>query len=77
MLDGLREQIEFLRQQLAEEREANRENRRIIGGLVQRVPELDVPLDVDDVSGVDRNTNRDGEPSKRRSWFYRFFLGGH
>jgi hypothetical protein len=30
--------IQFLRDQLREEREANRENRRIIAGLVQRVP---------------------------------------
>jgi hypothetical protein len=33
--------IEFLRDQLREEREANRENRRIIAGLVQRVFELE------------------------------------
>ena len=33
--------IEVLRDQLREEREANRENRRIIAGLVQRVPELE------------------------------------
>src|SRR5215210_5876064 len=32
---------EYLRRQLDEEREANRENRRIIAGLVQRVPELE------------------------------------
>ncbi len=37
----LREQLSVLREQLAAEREANRENRRIIAGLVQRVPELE------------------------------------
>ncbi len=31
----------YLRAQLDQEREANRENRRIIAGLVQRVPELE------------------------------------
>lgn len=37
----LREQNELLREQLAEAHAANRENRRIIVGLVQRVPELE------------------------------------
>jgi hypothetical protein len=35
------ELIAVLREQLAAEREANRENRRIIAGLVQRIPELE------------------------------------
>ena len=39
-LDSLGEQLTYLRDQLDQEREANRENRRIIAGLVQRVPEL-------------------------------------
>src|SRR5215207_6073399 len=39
--DGRDVLIEVLREQLREEREANRENRRIIAGLVQRVPELE------------------------------------
>ncbi len=33
--------IAVLREQLQAEREANRENRRIIAGLVQRIPELE------------------------------------
>ncbi len=39
-LDSLGEQLTYSRYQLDQEREANRENRRIIAGLVQRVPEL-------------------------------------
>ncbi len=39
----LRDQVAYLREQLGQEREANRENRRIIAGLVQRVPELEAP----------------------------------
>ncbi len=38
---ALVEMVEVLRQQLAEEREANQENQRIIADLVQRVPELE------------------------------------
>jgi hypothetical protein len=37
---ALLEMVELLRRQLAEEREANEENKRIIADLVQRVPEL-------------------------------------
>ena len=37
----MQDQIDYLREMLKEEREANRENRRIIAGLVQRVPELE------------------------------------
>lgn len=41
LLTVYRRQVEMLRDQLAGEREANRENRRIIAGLIQRVPELE------------------------------------
>ena len=40
MVERMASEIDHLREQLKEEREANRENRRIIAGLVQRVPEL-------------------------------------
>jgi hypothetical protein len=38
---SLEDQVEYLRQQLDQEREANRENWRIIAGLIQRIPEID------------------------------------
>jgi hypothetical protein len=41
LVEVLYEQVAYLREQLDQEREANRENRRIIAGLVQRVPELE------------------------------------
>jgi len=41
LVEVLRDQVDHLRDQLQQEREANRENRRIIAGLVQRVPELE------------------------------------
>jgi hypothetical protein len=37
---SLEDQVAYLRGQLDQEREANRENRRIIAGLTQRIPEL-------------------------------------
>jgi hypothetical protein len=41
LVDAKDETIRVLKDQLEAEREANRENRRIIAGLVQRVPELE------------------------------------
>ncbi len=41
LVEEMRGRIEDLREQLAAEREAHREARRIIAGLVQRVPELE------------------------------------
>jgi hypothetical protein len=38
---SLEEQVEYLRSQLDQEREANRENRRIIAALTSRIPELE------------------------------------
>lgn len=43
VVEVLRDEVVNLREQLAAEREANRENRRIIAGLVNRVPELEAP----------------------------------
>jgi hypothetical protein len=39
------DQVAYLREMLEAEREANRENRRIIASLVQRVPELEPARD--------------------------------
>jgi hypothetical protein len=39
--DDLREQVRYLREQLRREQEAHAESRRIIAGLVQRVPAIE------------------------------------
>lgn len=39
LVEELRDQVRYLRGQLDQERDANRENRRIIAGLTQRIPE--------------------------------------
>ncbi len=41
LIERMGSEIEHLRTQLEEAHESNRENRRIIAGLVQRVPELE------------------------------------
>ncbi len=74
------ETINLLRSQLEAEREANRENRRIIAGLVQRVPELEAPRNghetAAEASGGVEDRDGEGGPqngSQRRSWWRRFF----
>jgi hypothetical protein len=76
------ETTNLLRSQLEAEREANRENRRIIAGLVQRVPELEAPRNGHETSTAepDREHHRPStegaqEAAGRRSWLYRFFFG--
>ena len=82
MVKVLHDQVSFLRQQLEQEREANRENRRIIAGLVQRVPELEAALGPrESPEKGSEDTTRDAppeqqqEPPERRSWLHRFFFG--
>jgi DNA-binding transcriptional MerR regulator len=75
-LDSLKEQLAYLREQLNQEREANRENRRIIAGLVQRVPELE-PVAESRESSEMATPEAEGVETplapERRSWWRRFF----
>jgi len=76
-LDTLEEQLAYLRDQLNQEREANRENRRIIAGLVQRVPELEVPSEPREAPETVAREADGVEPpldhQEERSWWRRFF----
>ena len=59
LIEALREQVEDLRSRLDRETEANRENRRIIAGLIERVPELEAPREVPGASEtVEKETER-------------------
>lgn len=83
LVEVLRDQVGFLREQLEQEREANRENRRIIAGLVQRVPELEPARDpapepreapaASEAAGNSDVPPEPREPLQRRSWWRRFF----
>jgi excisionase family DNA binding protein len=79
LVDVLREQVAYLREQLDQEREANRENRRIIAGLVQRVPELEPASEPrESPEAATEATAKGGEASgheQQRSRLYRFFFG--
>ena len=81
LVEVLRDQVVLLRQQLEEERDANRENRRIIAGLVQRVPELEpaqkpreehVTYSEEPDKGSSMPSEQQ-ELSQRRSWWRQFF----
>jgi hypothetical protein len=84
LLAEVRDRVQSLEKQLDEEKEANRENRRIIAGLVQRVPELEPAREAppeprespETASEEPHNTHappEQQEPSQRRSWWRAFF----
>jgi hypothetical protein len=66
-------------EQLEEAHAANRENRRIIAGLVQRVPELEAPPEPRDApETASENEGKDqarpeGQGQEKRSWWRRLF----
>jgi len=85
LVESLLDQVAYMREQLAEEREARRRADTIIVQLTQanatlarRVPELEPPEPRDDpetaTEGADRGNvpSEQQEPSQRRSWLYRF-----
>jgi len=41
LVECLRDQVSYLRDQLDQEREANRENRRLLAAALERIPELE------------------------------------
>jgi len=84
LISYMASEIDHLRAQLEEAHEANRENRRIITGLVQRVPELEpareAPPEPREAPETDTESTGNGddvppEQEQRRSWLHRFFFG--
>ncbi len=72
LIRSQQERIEDLREQLSSEREANRENRRIIAGLTSRIPQLEAPTeaqeDVQEPQQEPEGVQDRGEPDKRSIW---------
>jgi hypothetical protein len=82
LLEVLRDEVSHLRDQLDRERDASAELRRIVAGLVQRVPELEgtsEPREAPETlsEGTDKEdvSSEPQEASERRSWLSRFFFG--
>jgi hypothetical protein len=69
------ETIRVLREQLEAEREASAELRRIVAGLVQRVPELEAPAEPRESPETDSEESggEDRGEGEQRSWWRRLF----
>jgi len=65
LVQMLREHNQGLREQLAEAHAANRENRRIIAALTQRIPEIEAPRDVPQSTETASEANNRGRGTSR------------
>jgi len=88
LVEVLRSQVEMLRAELDEAHAANRENRRVIAALTQRIPELEAPAPSEPPEGPETAAEGGGqvrepqppvegaqEASEPRSWWRRVFGG--
>jgi hypothetical protein len=86
LVDSLRDQVEYLRGQLEAERQAHAEARRIIGGLIERMPPQieapateppqDAPGPPQAGGGASSGGTTPGDrerPAQRPSWWRRFW----
>ena len=85
LVEELRDRVRSLELAVESEREANRENRRIIAALTSRIPQLEAPRDEPHAPETaaeepERTSPRDWSEGaqetseRRRSWLYRFFF---
>ena len=85
LVGELRGRVEDLREQLQAERQAHAEARRIIAGLVERIPAIEAPQEASEASETveevpDRAEPQSGVPGPQegvqRPWWRRVFGGG-
>jgi hypothetical protein len=85
LIAELRDRVRSLEEQMQAERDANRENRRIIAALTSRIPEIEAPSEPrESPKGATEQPGRvepqpsvggEQEPAERRSWWRRMFGG--
>jgi DNA-binding Lrp family transcriptional regulator len=85
LVESLQDQVSYLREQLAEERRANDENRRLLLAALERIPQLEAPQEAQEspVSAGPTETPAPApggpdaatESPERRSWWRRVFGG--
>jgi hypothetical protein len=79
LVERMASEIDHLREQLNKEREANRENRRLLAAALERIPAIEAGDErespVADTEGGEVPPKKPQEPSQRRSWVYKFFFG--
>jgi hypothetical protein len=85
LIDELRDRVQSLEAQLGNERQAHAEARRIIAGLVERIPAIEAPQEASEASETveevpDRAEPQSGAPGPQegvqRPWWRRVFGGG-
>ena len=57
LVESLQDQITYLRQQLAAERDANSENRRLLAAALERIPAIEPPEPQEYPESADRASN--------------------
>jgi hypothetical protein len=85
LISEMHERITLLERELEEAHAANRENRRIIAALTQRIPEIEAPAEPRESSVTRAERSDRGEPrsstlgaqegAEPRSWWSRWFGG--
>jgi hypothetical protein len=86
LVESLQDQITYLRQQLAAERDANSENRRLLAAALERIPAIEAPQEAAESTESaepqsDRGTTPEEQqeptsrPQEERSWWRRMFGG--
>jgi hypothetical protein len=82
MVETLQDEVRYLREQLDQEREANRENRRLLAAALERIPpQLEAPRDeressTESAGGADRDTlSPESQSETSRPWWRRMFGG--
>jgi hypothetical protein len=81
-IEDFREQVAYLREQLQAERQAHAEARRIIAGLVERIPAIEAPQEAPEAAGAAEEQQGRGQPTTgeaqegaQRPWWRRMFGG--
>jgi transposase-like protein len=83
-IEDFREQVAYLREQLQAERQAHAEARRIIAGLVERIPAIEAPSEARESPQTAEEGSQRAEPrpttvesqeSEQRPWWRRVFGG--
>ncbi len=84
LVEALRDQVADLRARLDREQEANREHRRLLAGLIERVPELEAPQERaespetggEGPEGAEPQSGAEGrQVGPERPWWRRMFGG--
>ena len=86
LVESLQDQITYLRQQLAAERDANSENRRLLAAALERIPAIEAPQEAtESPESAEPRSDRGTTPEEQeeptsqvqeeRSWWRRWFGG--